>query len=120
MRKSTIAGGKFKGNFKVELVLVKFGCQVADATDCKMKMEWKCGSVVEETPEYDINDIEVDIEANYHITYICPFNSKDGKNFDSKTCEFRFIIIYEGQNEKEIARIKGINMGAFCNKESAT
>jgi len=65
-----------KTNCQINLTILKIGANVED--DCKCKLIWKRGPQSDQTEEYELNNLETDVEANYTFSRISSFYSSDG------------------------------------------
>lgn len=86
--------------------------------DHRCKIVWKTGFMhMDQTEEYELNTVQIELDMMYTFTHYCNFNSKDGMNFEKKTCEFHFVSTDEDTNKtRTIASFKNYNMSPYVNK----
>ena len=98
---------------------MKIGVEVEE--DCTCKIIWKRGPQSDQTDQYELNQYEPDVEADYVFTRISNFYSKDGgKTYDKKNCDFQVILVKESGTEQMVASIENHNMAAHVNKADSS
>ena len=107
--------GKKQQKFQVQLTIVKIGCEVEE--DLVVKVIWKRGPQSDETEEYDLNQYEPDVEADYNFTRISTFYTGDaGKTYNKKGCDFQIMLGKDSKNMSMVASLENHDMAPFVNK----
>ena len=63
---------------------------------------WRIPSTnhTEETDEYELNDVQIEMDTHYTFSHVCSFTSQpNNMGFDRRTCEFEFVCTDEESGE---------------------
>ena len=104
--------GAKKQNYQIKLAIKKIGANVD--RDGLLYTIWKRGPQTDRSKEYDVNEIEVDVEATDVFTRISSFYTNNN-TIAFKGCDFQ-IWLKEGTKDKMIGFVTDHDMAPYVGK----
>ena len=107
--------GQKKQNYEIKLSIKKIGANVDK--DGELYVVWKRGPQTDKTKKYEVNDIEVDAEANDVFVRVSSFYSTS-TTVVPKGCDFQVFFVDQNEKEKMIGFVLNHDMSPFVDKSS--